>query len=88
LEALELYARHLPDVVLVELRGREADGAECSAALCRRFPEARVIVLAAVNNGATAARAAKAGACACLSDDLDRQELLEAIRSLRTAPCS
>jgi DNA-binding NarL/FixJ family response regulator len=88
LEAVELYARHHPDVVLLELRRREGEGAECAAALCRRFPEARVIVLVAADDGVTPARASAAGACACLLDDLDRKELLEAIRALRVAPCS
>lgn len=82
-QALELYRRHLPDILLTDLRMPELDAVALTQALCREWPEARVIVLSTYEGEEEIYRALQAGAHAYL---LKREslgdEILEAIRAV------
>lgn len=86
-EAIALYAQHLPDIVLMDLRLPGMSGAECTAAICTRFPEARVIVLTTFGGDENIYRALHAGARAYLLKDVRREDFLSTVRSVRAGEC-
>ncbi len=86
-EGLSLYAEHQPDVVLMDLRLPGLNGAECTAALCSRFPAARVIILTTFGGDENIYRALHAGARAYLLKDVHREEFLGCIRSVFAGEC-
>jgi len=81
-EALALYRRHRPDVVLMDLHMPEVSGIEATIAIRAEFPDARIIVLTAHHGDVQVVRALKAGAAAYLLKNTLRTELLDAIRSV------
>jgi len=81
-EALELYRRHRPDVVLMDLQMPKVNGIEATVAIRSKFPDARIIVLTAHHGDVQVVRALKAGAAAYLLKNTLRTELLDAIRSV------
>jgi len=80
--AVELYRAHRPDVTMMDLRMPQMGGSEATAAILGEFPEARVIVLSAMDGDEAIYRALQAGARGYLLKDLTRDELLEAIRAV------
>jgi two-component system, NarL family, response regulator len=82
-QALELYRRHRPDILLTDLRMPELDAVALTQELCREFSDARVIVLSTYEGEEEIYRALQAGAHAYL---LKREslgdEILEAIRAV------
>ena len=81
-EAVALYRRHRPDVVLMDLQMPKVNGIEATIAIRAAFPDARVIVLTAHHGDVQVVRALKAGAAAYLLKNTLRTELLDAIRSV------
>ncbi len=81
-EAVEQYRKHKPDLTLMDLQMPEMDGIEAMGAICREFPEARIIVLTTYKGDVQVLRALKAGARAYLLKGLLRKELLETIRAV------
>jgi CheY-like chemotaxis protein len=70
-DALAAYARHAPDVVLMDIAMRRLDGLAATAAILAAHPEARVVIVS--NHGAADLRdaATRAGACGyVLKEDL------------------
>jgi DNA-binding NarL/FixJ family response regulator len=82
LEALEVYRKFQPDVVLMDLRLPLMTGAEATAAICSEFPEAKVIVLTISAGDKDIWRALQAGAHAYLLKTVQREELLKTIRAV------
>ena len=80
--AVEAFALHLPDVTLMDLRMPDLSGAEATAAIRARFPEARVLVLTTFDNDEDIYRALEAGAIGYLVKDTHSGPLLETIRSV------
>lgn len=80
-EALTLAARLDPDVVLMDLRMPDTDGATATATLHRRQPHARVLVLTTYDTDADITRATAAGAVGYLLKDATRADLLAGIRA-------
>jgi two-component system NarL family response regulator len=81
-EAIELYRKLLPDLVLMDLRMPKRDGIEAIAAIRREWPAARVVVLSNSAGDEDIFRALAAGAKAYLLKDSSRNEILDAIRAV------
>ena len=81
-EAIELFRKHRPDVTLMDLQMPEMDGIDATAALCREFPGARIIVLTTYAGDVQIKRAMQAGARGYLLKGLLRKELIETIRAV------
>jgi DNA-binding NtrC family response regulator len=82
LEAWEQFRRHVPDLVLADLRMPRCDGLELLERI-RTSSAVPVIILTAYGDVPTAVRAMKSGAEEFLSfDDLDVKQLVERIRRL------
>lgn len=81
-QALELYRRHRPGVVLMDLRLPGFSGDQVTRQLCQEFPEARVIVLSTFDGHEDIFRCVQAGARSYLSKSVPLEELLRAIRAV------
>jgi two-component system NarL family response regulator len=81
-EAVELAAKHRPDVLLLDLRMPELGGVEAIQAIRAEWPEARILVLTTYDGDEDIYRALQAGALAYLLKGTSRVELLEAIRAV------
>ncbi len=80
-EAVELADRHLPRVVLMDLRMPEMDGVEATARITARHPEVRVLILTTYESDSDILRALETGATGYLLKDAPREELFAAIRN-------
>lgn len=81
-EAVTLYAQHKPDVVVMDYQLPELNGAEATAAIRQRFPDARIIILSVFKGEEDVHRAVRAGASGYLPKASEPTELLEAIRAI------
>jgi two-component system, NarL family, response regulator len=81
-QAIEAYRRHLPDVVLMDLRLPDFSGIEATAMLCREFAGAKVIVISSYDAAEHISRAFQAGARGYLLKDVLDQELFRAIKAV------
>ncbi len=81
-EAVELYRQHQPDITMMDLRLPLLNGVEATSAICKEFPEARIIVLTTYEGHEDIYRALQAGACAYLVKTVMREELIKAIRTV------
>ena len=86
--AAELYRRHLPDVVLMDLRMPVVSGVEAIQQLCREFPGAKVLVLTTFDGDEDVFRAMQAGARGYLLKGMEAQELITAIRRVHAGHSS
>jgi two-component system NarL family response regulator len=86
--AAELYRRHLPDVVLMDLRMPVVSGVEAIQQLCREFPGAKVLVLTTFDGDEDVFRAMQAGARGYLLKGMEAQELITAIRRVHAGQSS
>ena len=80
-EAVELVERHLPRVVLMDLRMPEMDGVEATARILARRPEVSVLILTTYESDSDILRAIETGATGYLLKDAPREELFAAIRN-------
>lgn len=80
--ALKEFARHQPDVTLMDLRMPEMDGAETTTAIRALSPEARILVLTTFDTDEDIFRALQAGACGYLLKNTDSEPLLKTIRAV------
>ncbi len=79
-EALELYAKLAPDVVLMDVRMPVMDGVEATRQLLARWPQARIVILTTFDDDEYVFDALRAGALGYLLKDVSIQELADAIR--------
>ncbi len=82
-EAVELYRKHRPDVVLMDLRMPIMDGLTAIKAILGEFPDAKIIALTTYEGDEDIHRALAAGARGYLLKDMMRSELLNVIRTVR-----
>lgn len=80
-EAVRLVGRLRPDVVLMDLRMPEMDGATAIARIKADYPGVNVIVLTTYESDADVLRAIRNGATGYLLKDTPREELFGAIRN-------
>jgi two-component system NarL family response regulator len=81
-EALDLHARHRPDVTLMDLQMPLLNGLDALAAIRAADGAARVIILTTFSGDAHIARALAAGAMGYLLKGALRVNLVEAIRAV------
>ncbi|MFF4014346.1 response regulator [Streptomyces sp. NPDC001843] len=79
--ALDLVARHDPDVALVDLRMPKLDGVATTTEIVARHPRTRVLILTTYDTDADIERGVEAGAIGYLLKDTTREQLAEAIRA-------
>ncbi len=83
-ELLQAYRKHLPDVVLMDWRLPGPNGAEATALLRAEFPEAKVLMLSALDGDEHIHLAVRAGALGYLLKSAERREIVEAIRAVNS----
>jgi two-component system NarL family response regulator len=83
-EAVDLVKKHLPDILLLDLRMPGKDGLEVIAQIQSLQIETRVIVLTTFESEQDIHLALKAGARGYLLKDTPRPELLDAIRRVHS----
>jgi two-component system NarL family response regulator len=81
-QALQLYRQKSPDVVLMDLRLPDMSGVEATAAICKEFPKAKVMVLTSHDLEEDIFRAFQAGALGYLLKDVQVEVLAKAIKSV------
>jgi DNA-binding NarL/FixJ family response regulator len=79
-EGVAFYRKHRPDVVLMDIKLPDGSGIDATAAICREFPGAHVIMLTNFKGDVQALNALKAGAAGFLLKNTLRRELVESIR--------
>ena len=81
-EAVDLFRRHKPDIVLMDLRMPVMSGVEAIEAIRQEFSAARIIVLTTYDGDEDIYRALQAGARGYLLKDVFFEELQTAIRNV------
>ena len=83
-EAIQLCARILPDVILMDMVMPDMDGATATRAIRQQFPQVQVIALTSFKEGDLVKNALEAGAIGYLLKDVSADELVWAIRAAHT----
>jgi DNA-binding NarL/FixJ family response regulator len=81
-QALELVRKLRPDLVLLDLRLPDMSGTAVAQQLRAEFPDARIIMLSTFDASELVYRALQAGARSYLQKNCQRDELLQAIRTV------
>lgn len=81
-QAIELHRKLRPDVVLMDFRLPDMTGVEATRAICREFPDARVLMLTVHEGEEDVYSAMQAGALGYVQKSIGWKELLAAIRSV------
>ena len=79
-DAVELFRQHRPDVTLMDLRMPVLDGVAAAQAICREFPDAKIIALTSYDGDQDIFRALAAGVWGYLLKESVHTEVLSAIR--------
>lgn len=82
LQALEMFRRKKPDVVLMDLRLPDMGGVEATIAIRKEFPDARIIVLTTFDLDEDIYRAIQSGAKSYLLKDTPDEQLADTIRAV------
>ena len=80
-EAVAMTLREQPDVVLMDLRMPDLDGASATAEIRARRPETQILVLTTYDTDADIVRAIEAGAIGYLLKDVPHEEISRAVRA-------
>jgi two-component system NarL family response regulator len=81
-QAIALFERHCPDVMIVDLRMPKCDGLEVVRRVHDAHPEARLLVMSAYDVEEGIHLSLRYGALGYVLKDAPRQEILAAIRSV------
>lgn len=81
-EALPLFAKHRPDIVLMDLRLPGMSGVEAILAIRHQFPEARIVVNTTYDADEDIHRAIQSGAKSYLLKDMPKEVILGVVRSV------
>lgn len=82
LEAIDLFRRHKPDLVTLDITMPEMDGLETLGHLMQINPDACVIVISALTAREVAVEALKKGARTFLQKPFNSADLMEAIQEV------
>ena len=80
--AVDLYERHRPDVVLMDITLEGLNGLESTRAIRSRHPDARIVVLTMHNEDEMVTQAVASGALGFVPKNVDRAGLLAAISAV------
>ena len=83
-QAIDLYRRHLPDVVLMDVRLPDFSGIEATATLRGEFSGAKVVIISTFDTDEDVYRAFQAGACGYLLKSVLGEELATAIHTVHS----
>jgi DNA-binding NarL/FixJ family response regulator len=81
-EAMTEYARHRPDVTLMDLRLPGRSGTDALIEIRKEHPQARIVMLTTSDTDGEIQRAMRAGAAAYVFKNTPKNELLGVIRSV------
>lgn len=81
-QAVELYAKHRPDLVLMDLRMPGKDGIEATAEIHAQDPDARVLMLTTFDGDTDIHKALQAGAQGYVLKNSTGKELIPAIQAV------
>ena len=81
-DAIELAARHRPDVVLLDVGMPRLSGTAAAAGICEKVPSARIVIISMHSDEAYVLRALTAGARGYLLKASPEAEILTAIRAV------
>jgi DNA-binding NarL/FixJ family response regulator len=79
--AMDLVQHHVPDVILMDYRLPDGDGASAAQAILERWPEVKIVILTGVADDVVLARSMAAGCVGLISKDRSIPEVVAAIRS-------
>jgi DNA-binding NarL/FixJ family response regulator len=81
-QAIQLFAKHRPDIVLMDTRMPVKDGIEATIEIRKRFPDAHILMLTAFEGDADIRRALEAGVQGYALKSSSGDKLLPAIRAV------
>ncbi len=81
-QAIDMFVLHKPNLVTMDITMPEMDGLECVESILRISPAAKILVISALADKATALEALKRGASGFLCKPFNDQELAEALEEL------
>ena len=81
-QAVQLYRKHQPDIVLMDLRMPTIEGVDAIAKITSDFSQAKIIVLTTYDTDEDIYRGLQAGAKGYLLKDTSAEELAKAIRTV------
>jgi two-component system, NarL family, response regulator len=81
-QAIELYRRLKPDVLLLDLRMPHKSGIEVVIAIRKEFSDARILIVTSYQTEEEIFQVLQAGALGYILKDMGREMLMEAIRSV------
>ena len=81
-EAISLYCKYKPDVILMDLVMPKMDGIEATRVITNEYPDARILVLTSFINDEYLFPAIKAGALGYLLKEADPKDLVRSIRQV------
>jgi len=81
-QAVELFEKLQPDLVLMDTRMPVKDGIEASHEICKKHPQARILMLTAFDGDADIRRALDAGAQGYVLKSSTGEKLIPALRSV------
>lgn len=79
-EVIELYEKHHPDVILMDINMPRMNGVDATDALLKKYPDAKVIILSIHDDGSYVTHALKTGALGYMLKEMDADEIVEAIK--------
>jgi len=82
-EALALYAKHLPDVLLTDIRMEKVSGLEASKQILSQYPDAKILLLTTFNDDEYIVQALKLGVKGYMLK-ADYKSILPAIKAVAT----
>lgn len=87
-EALKMVSDHRPDVVLMDVRWVDRDGAEFLGEMASAVPKAKIVVLTAYVTEQERSQLMRAGAQAVLLKEIGSDRLVHTMRALAVRPAS
>jgi DNA-binding NarL/FixJ family response regulator len=80
-EALTLFDAESPDVVLMDYRLPDGDGAEAAKKILKRSPKTKVVMVSAFGGDGLLARAIESGCSGMLAKEQPAEDVVDAVRS-------
>jgi len=78
--AVKLALQSRPDIILMDVQMPQTNGVEATAAICRSWPQAKVIILTTFDRDDYVFQGVRAGAVGYLLKDLPAEKLVDTIR--------